>query len=177
MSKLIFRVVLAAALIATVASKIGRSPAVEFDVRAAVVDVIARNGGTPHAEAPSVQSELAQPMYFDVPSCDGPLQVIPVRLNLQESPLFSLVVLTGYSRSFVYLNKVWLDADRLGLRAEWIKQRALSMLGLGRYVTDAIALLVAAPPGCKFGETIDWSPVWYLDRLSNTQSQPSRQAN
>jgi hypothetical protein len=103
-------------------------------------------------------------MLFGVPGCEGVLQVIPVTLSLQESTLFATIVKEGYSRRFVYLDRVWLTEDRLGMRIEWLKRKALSFVGLNPYAASATALLVAEPPHCTVAQSIDWSAVWRRDQ-------------
>lgn len=161
MSRLLGRVVLAALLAGTVAVKLVGPEDVEFDIRTAVGEALTHAGAKERkpAEKPAVET-LTNPMYFDVPGCDAPLQVVPVSLNLQESALFDKIVEAGYRRKFVYLEGTWPQLDRFGMRLEWLKAKAQAGFWRGRYVTVATALLVAEPSHCRSSEMIDWPSVW-----------------
>jgi len=46
------------------------------------------------------------------------------------------------------------------MRIAWLKHKAASVLGFGRYSLLKTVLLVASPPECNVVEQIDWQPVW-----------------
>jgi hypothetical protein len=170
MNKVLYRGLFAAALVATAANKLSVSSTGEFDLSGSVKAVLARQGAILR-EDPLARSDIARSMLFDVPGCDGALQVVPVNLGLEESALFDTVIRKDYARRFVYLEKVWFDVDRLGMRAEWMKHKVFSIFGFGQYVTVSTALLVAEPPGCDAAEKIDWPSVW--DRSSAQHAYPT----
>jgi hypothetical protein len=46
------------------------------------------------------------------------------------------------------------------MRLEWLRHRIPAMFGMGRYVTDSVALLLVGPPGCNLTEIVDWRMMW-----------------
>jgi hypothetical protein len=171
MNSLALRAILVGLLIAALAGKIWRPHAAEPDFRAAVTAVTALEGWSAYDKAGRSPDTLGTPMYFQVPGCDGVVQVFSVNLNLQLSPLLDQLIMPGYMRRFVYMGRTWLTEDRLGMRLEWLKYKALSLLGLGRYAPSATALVVAKPPGCHQVDKVDWSPIW------EKRTQVTRQLN
>lgn len=167
------RAVLALMLVATLAGKPLQGSA-NFDRDALtgnILRVLAENRLATLVAKPLPREVLAAAAQFEVPGCDGPIEVIPVFINLQEAPLFDTVIRPGYTRQFAYLDRTWTSADRLQLRLTWLKHKALGMLGLGRFVAIATALLVVSPPGCQAAAAIDWSPVW--TRATTAASSPA----
>ena len=148
-------------VLVALASKIQASHGSGRDIRAAVIELLAKRGLAAHAEPPAPGSALGGAVTFEVPGCEGRVQILPVGLNMQVSPLFDAAVGQGRAKRLVYLGRTWTQINRLELRLEWAKHKALSIWGLGRYAPDTTALLIAEPLACRFAESIDWGPVWY----------------
>lgn len=153
------RLVLAGILAATIASNVRLSPSFPFDVRERVASVMKRAGGDQHAGGDANENPLI-PMSFDLPGCAGPVQVIPASLNLHESPIFTQAVRPDYVRRFLYLDRQWINGASFELRIAWLREKALSMVGLARFDAEPRALLVAEPEGCGAFERVDWPAVW-----------------
>jgi hypothetical protein len=131
-----------------------------YDVRPAVAKLLASRGIAAQI-LPSADSALLRAVAFDAPQCGGRVDVFPVRLSLQEGPLFDAAVGAGRERRFAYLGRTWEAPSRLDLRLEWLKYKVLSVLGLGPYTTSTTALLIASPKDCALARSIDWAPFWY----------------
>lgn len=170
MTKPFYRALFALLLIATVAYRFLTPQPAWFDIHAAASDVLLHAGATRREGPVLPDTGLLKPMYFAAPGCEGLLQVIPVRLNLEESPAFDSVVERGYVRRFAYLGKTWSAESRLDMRLEWLKAKALSVLGLSPYVSATTGLLIASPPGCTVADRIDWSQVWLRHRSTASPS-------
>jgi len=155
------RVLFAGLLLGALAARIQAShePA-EYDVRPAVADLLASRGIAARI-LPSEDNALLKAVAFDAPQCGGRVDVFPVRLSLQEAPLFEAAVGEGREQRIAYLGRTWDAPSRLGLRLEWLKYKALSVSGLGTYTTNTTALLIASPKGCALARSIDWAPFWH----------------
>lgn len=154
------RVLFASLLLGALAARIQAShePS-EYDVRPAVAAMLSSRGIAARI-MPSEDSALLKAVAFDAPQCGGRIDVFPVRLNLQEGPLFDAVVGAGRERRIAYLGRTWEAPSRLDLRLEWLKHKALSVLGLNPYTASTTALLVASPKDCALARSIDWAPFW-----------------
>lgn len=155
------RVVFAGLLLGTLAVRIQAShEPVEHDARPAVAKLLASRGIAARI-VPAEDGALLKAVAFDATECGGRVDVFPVRLNLQEAPLFDAAVGAGRERHIAYLNRIWEAPSRLDLRLEWLKYKAQSVFGLGTYTTNTTALLIASPKGCALTRTIDWAPFWH----------------
>jgi hypothetical protein len=103
---------------------------------------------------------LENTIAFTPPGCAGEARVTPVQINLQEAPLFDGLTSADQSWRLIYLGQTWTEPDRLGLRLEWIKHKALAILGRGPYAPDKTVLFVVAPRACQVADSIDWQRVW-----------------
>jgi hypothetical protein len=155
------RVIFAGLLLGALAARIQAShePA-EYDVRPAVTALLASRGIAAKI-MPSEDNALLKAVAFDAPQCGGRVDVFPVRLSLQEAPLFDAAVGADREQRIAYLGRTWDAPSRLGLRLEWLKYKALSVSGLGTYTTNTTALLIASPKGCALARSIDWAPFWH----------------
>jgi len=160
------RAIFSVLLLGMLAARIQASHDMAYDVRPALVELLASRGLEARA-VPANESSLLKAVAFEPPRCNGPVHVFPVQLNLQEAPLFEAAVGPGREPHIAYLDRTWRDPDRLALRLEWLKHKTLSIWGLGRYTTDTTALLIAAPTGCRIAESIDWSPLWRRPRTGS----------
>ena len=156
----ILRAIFALLIIATVASKLQASARRDPDMRAAVVDVLARQGIESRVDSARTYSLLGAAVRFRMPGCDGSIDVVPIELNLHQTPLLDAIVEPGSVRHFVYLTRTSVSADRIGMRLEWLKYKALSVLGLSPYETISVALAVVEPRGCQAWSSIEWRTVW-----------------
>ena len=161
MNRLIGRVVLAALLITTVAGKIHISTksSPEAAISRAVVKVLETHGLNGHVRVSSARDVLRSSIEVQPPGCDRAIEILPVDINLQAAPLFDIVIEPGYTMWFAYLDRTWRFEDRMDMRFTWLRNKALSIFGLGRFVTIPTGLLIAEPPGCHVGH-VDWSMVW-----------------
>jgi hypothetical protein len=161
MSSHVLRALLAGLLIATVAAKIwGPRNVAEVDIRAAVVTLVTGHGWSAYDEAATSPDPLGKAINFQAPECEALGQVFPIDLGLQLAPMLDGVIRPGYTRRFVYMGRTWLTEDRFGMRLEWLKHRVLSMFGLGRYVANETALVIAEPHDCRVADKVGWSAVW-----------------
>jgi hypothetical protein len=156
MNVIMLRLILAGLLITSVASKFNVSVDYNRYIGSAVTKVLEQHGLKAQADLSNARATI----QVHAPGCDGAIEVVPININLQNTPLFDAVLDPGYVKMFVYLDRTWLAEDRLGMRLVWLKNKPLFMLGLGRFVAIATALLIAETPGCHIAETIDWSLVW-----------------
>lgn len=154
------RMALAVLLLATVVSKVYTPRLDDRDLDPGVFATVAHYGLTPRRGPAEAGSALFPAISFEAPGCSGAVQVVPIKLNLQEAPLLGSVGGPGYVRHFIYLGRTWHNLDRLGMRLEWLKHKSLSVLGLSPYAPTSSALMVAEPRGCHAAEAIDWSRVW-----------------
>ncbi len=168
MSVVFHRAVFAGLLVAAAVTNIETTGRVDLDVHGAIIDAARRAGAVVREDDSPEPGQLGSSVFLQVPGCDGLVQVMPVSLNLQESPIFASTVKQGYVRRFLYIDRVWAKENRLGMRLEWLKRKAISLVGLSRYVTVPIALLIAEPAACRAYEAIDWASVWDRKGLRRT---------
>ena len=170
MSVLLLRVVFSALLLATVS--VGLLPSEKSDgnagVRAAIVHALAVQELSVQEHSAAPREDALAPVLFAAPGCQGMLQVITVSLSLQEAPMLETYLEPTFKRRYVYLGRIWFAADPFAMRVEWIKYKALAILGLRRHVMSKMALVVAEPPDCHAVEQIDWRPVWSPHRATKT---------
>lgn len=154
------RVLFAGLLLGALAARIQAShePA-DHDVRPAVAGLLTSRGIDAQI-MPADDSALLKAVAFDAPQCGGRVDIFPVRLSLQEAPLFDAAVGPEREQRIAYLGRTWQAPSRLDLRIEWLKYKALSVWGLGTYTTNTTALLIASPKGCALARSIDWAPLW-----------------
>lgn len=175
MSRILMRAILASLLLMTVASKTQTLADAGRDrLISNVLEVLAEYQVNAQANVLAKDAVLPVAVHFQAPGCEGPVEVMPVDINLQVAPLFDTVVKPNYVRQFVYLDQTWSSENRLGMRLTWLRHRALFTLGLGRFVTNKTGLLVASPPGCHIAPAIDWSLVWDRRTMAATEAKVMR---
>ena len=148
-------------LLAALAGKIQASSSTPRDFHAAIIELLASRGISARQDSPVPGSALRGAVTFEMPGCGGSVQVLPIGLNLQVSPLFDTVAGEGRVRRFAYLGRTWAEPNRFELRMEWLKHKALWVLGMGRYAPDTTTLFIAEPEGCRVADSIDWGQLWY----------------
>lgn len=170
MNRLIGRIALGVLLIATVAGKIHISTrsSPETAINRAVVKVLEAHGLNGRVHVSETRNVLRSSIEVRPPGCDRAIEILPVDINLQAAPLFDIVIEPGYTMWFAYLDRTWRFEDRMDMRFTWLRNKALSIFGLGRFVTIPTGLLIAEPPGCHVGH-VDWSMVWDTRTLTGRQ--------
>jgi hypothetical protein len=153
-SRLTTRALLAALLVGTAAVKVSSAPDGNSDFRSSAAAIVGQRGLI-HGNAPG---EL--PIFVTAPGCDRDIVVLPLTLNMQEAALLNDVTEPDYARHFFYVDRAWTSRDRFNVKADWLKRKVLSFVGLDRHVQLHQALVVAEPPNCEFARTIDWRPLW-----------------
>lgn len=153
----LMRCIFAGLLLATVAGRIQAFSAVPFDEVAGVTAFLEGHGWSVREQSTPKEVPFIRAA---APGCAGLLQVMRLSLSLEAVPYFEAVAEPGYVRTYIYFGQRWRTPDPVALRSEWIKHRALSLLGLRRHVMHKTLLLVAAPPYCKAVSRIDWRPLW-----------------
>jgi hypothetical protein len=167
MNASLLRAVFVALLLATLASKAQTSPTASIgvlDIRASIIDVLAGQGLAAREDQAGQGQVFAGSVLFHAPGCDREVRVVPVSISLWEGPLFDEVIGPDHAKHFRYLDGAWLTEDRIGIRLEWLKHRALAMFGLSRYIASPFVLLIAEPRGCDVVKTVDWRLVWERPR-------------
>jgi hypothetical protein len=154
------RALFAVLLLGALAARIHASHEPAYDIRPRIAELLASRGFTARI-VPAENDALLKAVAFDAPQCGGSVHVLPVRLNLQEAPLFDTAIGAGHERHVAYLGRIWREPSRLELRLEWAKHKMLSAAGQGPYTANTTALLIAAPSGCRLAESIDWAPLWH----------------
>jgi hypothetical protein len=115
----------------------------------------------------NVDGELLNPMVFDAPTCDRPLQVSPTSRNFQAKTLFDHIGAAGDARFFAYLGLITQREESRGMFIEHLKERALELLGLSLYELDSMMVVISEPAGCDIASRIDWSMLWKKDFRSH----------
>ena len=167
MNPFIWRALLGGLLLATAADRILRADASQPDIRSKVIGLVALKDWSPLELSPDPGDPLGMAIRFKAAGCDGIGHIFFVDLALQTAPLVNQVVGPGYTWQVAYLGRTWSHPDRLGLRLEWLKERTLSLLGLGQYTVNEVALMIGEPPGCRILNETDWSPVWRTSSRSH----------
>jgi hypothetical protein len=130
------------------------------DLISGVVRVLAEHQFKSEADLNPARRVLPVAVRFEAPGCDRPIDVVTIHINLHEAPLFDAAIGTAGTRQFVYLDRIWTEENRLGMRLTWLRHKVLSFLGLGRLEAITLGLLVISPSGCHAAQAIDWSKVW-----------------
>jgi hypothetical protein len=164
-TRVALRGALLALLLATVAVKLWLPPSPAVDMRTAVSAILSLEGFRPRL-SPQGPGSALESVDIEVPRCGGIVQVMPLRLAVWEGTWLREALDPRASRRFVYLDGAWPDVDRIGMRLEWLKHKALSVVGMSRYVAGPFALLLVGPPGCRVAEVVDWRMMWDRQALS-----------
>jgi hypothetical protein len=153
----VLRVIFAALLVATVASHLQAFYAPKTDALSELADIL-KDQGFSTSKTP-VYLGYSQSLSVAVPGCDGPLRVTPMRLSLEEVPLFEGSLLPGDVHHYIFVGQSW-SVTPGSLRLQWLKHKLGPLLGSPvRRRLDTV-LFVAAPRNCPAAETIDWLPLW-----------------
>jgi hypothetical protein len=159
------RAALAMLLLATVAVRIWFPSPPAVDMRTAVSAILTLKGFQPRLSPQGPGNALAS-VDIDVPGCGGIVRIMPVQLTVWEGTWLREALDPSASKRFVYVDGTWPDVDRIGMRLVWFKHKALSLVGMSRYVAGPSALLLVGPPGCRVAEVADWRMMWDSQALS-----------
>jgi hypothetical protein len=155
----VVRAVFALLVLATVASRLSADPQLQYDMRAVVTSMLASQGFEPRL-SPQGPGNALPSVDIDIARCGGTVKIMPLELTVPEWQWLSEAIDPKAAKRFVYLEGTWHDVDRIGMRLEWLRHRIPAMFGMGRYVTDSVALLLVGPPGCNLAEIVDWRMMW-----------------
>jgi hypothetical protein len=119
---------------------------------------------------------MVDALIFDARGCSEPIMVALLSMRAEQAPLLGEAQsLEGRTLRFVFYDRRWLTPSRALIVWERKKQMALAVFGLSRFVSSEYMLAIAASPGCKAADTIDWQNVWdrrYLASLAPDQAAP-----
>ena len=139
----------------------------DFDVGAAVTDVIRQHGYALRENPVKPPKVLASVIYFQRPECDQASLVLPYFINAETLPLLARVTKPDFDRHFFYLDGAWKDQARVSMFLEWAKYVVLDIFGASPYIPVKKAIVLADAPDCHPKTPIDWRPVWDKDRYRN----------
>jgi hypothetical protein len=141
----------------------------EFDVGAAVTDVIRKHGYALHENPVKPPRVLSSVIYFQRPQCDQASLVLPYFINAETLPLLARVTTPGFDHHFFYLNGYWNEQARVSMFFEWAKYAVLDVFGASPYAPAKKAIVLVEAPDCHSAVPIDWRPVWDKDRYRNAR--------
>jgi hypothetical protein len=132
----------------------------DFDVGAAISDVIRARGYVLRENPVKPKLMLSRVVYFQTPECDQVSLVLPHFINEETLPLLMRVAKPEFDHEFYYMDKSWKEQDRVSMFLEWAKYAVLDIFGASRYVPVKIAIVLAESPDCRPAVPIDWRPIW-----------------
>ncbi len=176
MNRRIIRGICLLALVASIAVRVEANRAREammtdFDVGAAVADVIRDHGYAVRENPVKPPMLLSAVIYFQRPECDQVSLILPYFINAETGPLLARVTGADFDRHFFYMDKSWDEQSRVSMFLEWAKVAVLDIFGVSRYVPVKKAIVLADPPGCHSAVPIDWRPVWAKGRYRDARTR------
>jgi hypothetical protein len=166
-------VLLASVAIRFQANKARLAMTADFDVGAAVTEVIRQHGYALRENPVKPPSLLSGVIYFQRPECEQVSLVLPHFINEETQTLLTRVEKPGSDRHFYYLDGSWNDQARVAMFVEWAKYSMLDIFGASQYIPVKKALVLAEAPGCHPATPIDWRPVWEKHRHSSAVNRAS----
>ena len=157
-------VLLASVVVRFQANKARLEMTADFDVAAAVTDVIRQHGYALQENPVKPPSLLAAVIYFQRPECDQASLVLPHFINEETQTLLTRVEKPGSDRHFYYLDGSWNEQARVAMFLAWARFAVLDILGASHYIPVKKAIVLAEAPGCHPATPIDWRPVWEKHR-------------
>lgn len=157
-------VLLASVVVRFQANKARLEMTADFDVVAAVTDVIRQNGYALRENPIKPPSLLAGVIYFQRPECDQASLVLPHFINEETQTLLTRVEKPGSNRHFYYLDGSWNEQARVAMFLAWARFAVLDIFGASHYIPVKKAIVLAEAPGCNPATPIDWRPVWEKHR-------------
>lgn len=164
----VLRGLLLAALVASVAvrfetNRAREAMASDFDIGAAVEEVIRANGYALRENPVKPPKMLSRVVYFQRPECQQASLVLPYFINEEAAQLLVRVTEPGFERRFFYIDRDWREQSRAAMTLQWIKHVVLNVFGASHYVPVKMAIVLADPPNCHARQPIDWRPIWERD--------------
>ena len=167
-------VVLASVVVRFQANKTRLEMTADFDVAAAVTDVIRQHGYALRENPIKPPSLLAGVIYFQRPECEQASLVLPHFINEETQTLLTRVEKPGSNRHFYYLDGSWNEQARVAMFLAWARFAVLDVFGASQYIPVKKAIVLAEAPGCHPATPIDWRPVWEKHRDRSAVNGASR---
>jgi hypothetical protein len=172
MKTTVLRCLLLAALVASVAvrfetNRAREAMASDFDIGAAVEDVIRANGYVLRENPVKPPRLLSRVVYFQRPECEQASLVLPHFINEEATQLLTRVTEPGFESRFFYIDRDWREQSRPAMALQWIKHLVLNVFDASPYIPVKMAIVLADPPNCRPVHVIDWRPVWERDRQAH----------
>jgi hypothetical protein len=169
MNKAVVRGLCLIALVVSIAVRVQSNRAREavmtdFDVGAAITDVIREHGYALRENPVKPPKLLAAAIYFQRPECEQASFVLPYFINAETMSMLTRLNKPDFARRFFYLDGAWDEQSRVAMFLEWAKYAVLDIFGASPYVPVKKAIILAEPPDCRSPAPIDWRPVWDKDR-------------
>lgn len=139
----------------------------DFDITAAVTEVIRQHGYALRDNPVRPPGMLSHIIYFQRPECDQVSLVLPHFINEETQSLLTRAASADAARRFYYLDGSWNDQARVAMFLAWVKYAVLDIFGTSRYIPVKQAIVVADARDCHPAADIDWRPVWAKDRHRN----------
>jgi hypothetical protein len=158
MRPIVVRAVFVALLLATVASQIQAYYAPKADALTRLADVLKDQGLS--ASEPLVGKGSFRSINVAVPGCDRPVSITPMRLSLEEAPLFEAWLPAGDTARYVFIGQVWNTAEPRSVRMAWLKHKLGPLVGHPFRTRMDTVLFVGIPGNCSAADRIDWLPLW-----------------
>jgi hypothetical protein len=172
MNKTVIRSLCLLVLVASIAVRFQANRAREamtdnFDVAAAVTEVIRQHGYALRDNPVRPPGMLSHIIYFQRPECAEVSLVLPHFINEETQSLLMRTASADAARQFFYLDGSWNDQARVAMFLSWVKYAVLDVFGLSRYIPVKQAIVVAEARDCHPVAEIDWRPVWEKGRHRN----------
>jgi hypothetical protein len=179
MNKAVLRSLCLLVLLASIAVRFQANRAREammtdFDVGAAVTDVIRQHGFALRENPVKPPKVLSSVIYFQRPECDQASLVLPYFINAETLPLLMRLSGPNFDHHFFYLDGSWNDQARVSMFFEWVKYAVLDIFDASQYIPVKKAIVLAEASDCHPAAPIDWRPVWNKDRYRNAAKGRSR---
>ena len=136
----------------------------DFDVGAAVTEVIKQHGYEVRENPVKPPAMLSGVIYFQRPECRQPSLVLPHFINEETQSLLMRAAGAGSSHRFFYLDGSWNEQARVAMFLEWARVSVLDILDASHYIPVKKAIVVADALGCHPLTAIDRRPVWEKHR-------------
>jgi hypothetical protein len=136
----------------------------DFDVTAAVTEVIRLHGYALRDNPARPPGMLSHIIYFQRPECDQVSLVLPHFINEETQSLLMRAASADAARRFFYLDGSWDDQARVAMFLAWVKYAVFDIFGTSRYIPVKQAIVVAEARDCHPAADIDWRAVWAKDR-------------
>jgi hypothetical protein len=153
----------------TIRATSGNDAGASVSISEAILHLMASRGFS-YRGTTNIESGALVSMVFDTPHCSRPLQVVPTLRNFQANAFFDQIGAPGDARSFAYLDQVSRQADSRGMFFDYVKQRALELVGMTSYQPDSAMVMISEPEGCDIASGIDWTMLWKKDFRSRVAS-------